>query len=241
MLKNQPRILFLDIEWQAVKAYVWKAWDETIMPAQVIEDGGLLCLCFKFSDEKDYQFYSAWDVGGKKEMLLATRQAILEADAVVTYNGDRYDIPKIQGELLRHGLEPLPPVTSIDVIKTIKKMGYFRNSLAFVGPFLGLGKKLSNEGFNLWKKVDEGDEKAQRKMQKYCIQDVRLLVKLYNRIKPFIKTHPNLGLTSPDACPVCGSTHVQKRGVTRTRYFMTQRLQCQGCSHWFSGTRKKIS
>ncbi len=237
---QKPRILFLDIEWSPVKAYAWQAWDVTIHPAQVIEDGGLLCICFKFSDEKDYQFYSAWDIGGKIEMLLMTHAAISAADAVVTYNGDRYDIPKIQGELLRHNLPPLPPVTSIDVIKTVKKMGYFRNSLAFVGPFLGLGKKLAHEGFDLWKKVDEGDPKARLKMQKYCIQDVKLLVKLYNRIKPFITTHPHLGLTTADACPVCGSVHVHKRGVTRTRSFVTQRLHCQTCSHWFAGVRKKL-
>src|SRR6185436_11141344 len=122
-----------------------------------------------------------------------------------------------------------------------KKQGFFRNSLGFVGPFLGLGKKIAHEGFDLWKKVDNGDEKAQIKMTRYCIQDVRLLVRLYNRIKPYVRSHPHLGYTSPQACPVCGSTHVQKRGVTRTRSFVTQRLHCQGCSHWFTGTRKKVS
>lgn len=238
MPEPKPRLLYLDIEWRAVKAYVWRAWDENIQPAQIIEDGGLLCICFKFSDQKEYQFYSDW-THTKEEMLYATREAILEADAVITYNGDKYDLPKISGELLRHGLDPLPPVTSIDLIKTIKKQGFFMNRLAFIGPFLGLGKKTSHEGFELWKKVDEGDAKARKKMTKYCIQDVRLLVKLYQRVRPFIKTHPYLGLTSAASCPACGSTHVQKRGVTRTRSFITQRLHCQGCSHWFSGTRKK--
>lgn len=237
----EPRLLFLDIEWSPVKAYVWRAWDENIAPAQIIEDGGLLCICFKFSDEKDYHFYSQWGEGGKDEMLRQTRNAILEADAVITYNGDKYDLPKIQGELLRHGMPPMPPVTSIDVIKTVKKMGYFRNALGFVGPFLGLGKKVSHEGFDLWKKVDEGDWRAQRKMEKYCIQDVRLLVRLYNRIRPFIPTHPHLALSSPESCPVCGAAHVQKRGVTRTRSFITQRLHCTSCGHWFQGTRKKVT
>lgn len=210
------------------------------MPDQIIEDGGLLCICFKFSDEKEYQFYSDW-THSKEEMLIATRQAILEADAVITYNGDRYDLPKIQGELLRHGLEPMPPVTSIDLIKTIKKMGFFMNRLAFIGPFLGIGGKVKHEGFALWKAVDEGNEVARRKMERYCIQDVRLLVKLYNKVKPFIRTHPHLGFTKPGACPVCGSIHVQRRGTTRTRHFVTQRLACQGCGHWFQGTRSKIN
>lgn len=239
MAERKPRLLFLDIEWRAVKAYVWRAWDERVMPDQIIEDGGLLCICMKFSDEKDYQFYSDW-THSKEEMLLATREAICEADAVITYNGDKYDLPKIQGELLRHGLPPMPPVTSIDLIKTVKRLGYFMNRLAFIGPFLGLGGKVAHEGFSLWKKVDQGDPTAQKKMRRYCIQDVRLLVKMYNKIKPFVKQHPHLGFSSPEACPVCDSIHVQKRGVTRTRSFVTQRLACQSCGHWFQGVRRKV-
>lgn len=237
---TKPRLLYLDIEWRAVKAYVWRAWDENVMPDQIIEDGGLLCICWKFSDDKQYHFASDW-THSKEEMLLLIRDAILSADAVLTYNGDKYDLPKIQGELLRHNLPPMPPVTSIDLIKTVKKMGFFMNRLAFIGPFLGIGKKVKHEGFSLWKSVDEGDEKARKKMEKYCIQDVKLLVKLYDRVKPFIRTHPHLGFSSPDSCPTCGGTHVQKRGVTRTRSFVTQRLHCQDCSTWYSGTRKSVA
>lgn len=239
MQESQPKILLLDIEWAPVKAYVWKAWDETVMPDQVIEDGGLLCVAWKWEGQLNHFFYSEWS-HGKVDMLSALFAAIEQADAVVTYNGERYDLKKIQGELLRHGLPPLPPVTSIDLIKTVKKMGYFRNSLGYIGPFLGLGSKLKNEGFSLWKKVLDGDEEARQSMKDYNVQDVYLLESLYERIKPFITTHPHLGFTTPDACPVCGSSHIQKRGVVRTRHYITQRLHCQSCSHWYTGTKKKI-
>ena len=238
--KPNAKLLFLDIEWAPVKAYVWRAWDENIGNDQIIEDGGLLCICMKFSDDPTYHFYSTW-THTKEEMLIATREAIIEADAVLTYNGDKYDLPKIQGELLRHSLPPMPPVTSIDLIRTVAKMGFFKKALGFVGPFLGLGGKVKHQGFDLWKQVLDGNPVAQRKMERYCIQDVRLLVKLYAKIRPFVKTHPHVGLTSPGACPVCGGIHVQKRGVTRTRSFLTQRLHCQTCSHWFSGVRKKVA
>lgn len=238
--QNKPRLLFLDLEWRAVKAYVWRAWDENVMPDQIIEDGGLLCICWKFSDEKTFHFYSDW-THTKEEMLIATRDAILAADAVVTYNGDKYDLPKIQGELLRHNLPPLPPVTSIDVIKTVKKQGYFMNRLAFIGPFLGLGSKVKHEGFSLWKDVDNGVPQARKKMERYCIQDVRLLEKLYYRVRPFIREHPHLGFTPAGACPSCGSQHVHARGVRRTRSFIIQRLHCQGCGSWFTGSRKKAA
>jgi len=238
-LTNKPRLLFLDIEWSPVKAFVWQAWDQNIMPDQIVEDGGLLCICLKFSDEKEFQFYSTW-THTKDEMLQATRNAIIEADAVVTYNGDKYDLPKINGELLRHSLPPLPPVTSIDVIKTVKKLGFFMNRLAFIGPFLGLGGKVKHQGFNLWKEVLEGDSRAQAKMRKYCIQDVRLLAKLYYKVRPFCKEHPHLGFSDPSACPACGSVHVHQRGVRRTRSMVVQRIMCQSCGLWFSGKRSKV-
>lgn len=234
---EKPKLLYFDVEWSPTLAYTFVAWDANISPQQVVEDGGLLCVCWKL-DSGPYEFRSAWE-DGKEKMISDLAAAIAEADAVISYNGDKFDLPKVQGELLRLGLPPLPPVTSIDLIKSVKKLGYFRNALGYVAPFLGLGKKLKHEGFNLWREVLEGDAQAQKKMKRYNIQDVRLLVNMYKKLRPFVKNHPHLGFTKPEACPTCGGTHVQKRGVTRTRSFITQRLNCQTCGSWFSGKRSK--
>lgn len=236
---NDKKLLALDIEWAPTKAYVWRAWDENIAPEQIIEDGGMLCFCAHWIGDKDYHFFSAWD-DGKAGMAEAALILLTEADAVITFNGDRYDLPKIIGEIVLAGLTPPPPITSIDCIKTVKKMGFFRSSLAYVGPLLTGSSKLKHEGFRLWKDTLDGDTKAQTKMRKYCIQDVRLLAKLYERIKPFIKNHPFMGTTKHE-CGACGSNHVQSRGVRRTKSFIIQRLQCQNCGSWQEGTRKKVS
>lgn len=239
MKSPEQKILLLDIEWRPVKAYVWRAWDENIAPGQVIEDGGLLCVGAKWLGEKTIYLFSEWD-DGKEEMLQQIHDMMSEADALIGYNSDKYDLPKLDGEFVRYGLPPRPPCTSIDVIKTIKKLGYFRSSLAFVGPFLGLGSKLEHEGFGLWKKVMDGDDGARKRMGRYCVQDVRLLERLYLKVRPHIRNHPHMGKTGAEECPSCGSKHAHSRGSRRTRAFKIFRLQCQDCGHWFDGKRSKV-
>ncbi len=240
MAETKPKILYIDIEWAPALAYVWRMWDENISPDQLIDHGGMLCFCAHWDGTRDFQFYSDWD-DGRKGMAEAALRLLSEADAVVTYNGDKYDLPKILGEILLAGLSPPPPPTSIDVLKTVKKFGFNMNRLGYIGPLLGVGGKVKHEGFNLWKDVMAGNGRAQAKMKRYCIQDVRLLKALYQKIKPFIRTHPFMADGKPNACPSCGSVHIQKRGVRRTRHYTIQRLQCQSCGAWSEGTRKKVT
>lgn len=232
------KILVLDIEWSPALAYVWKMWDENISPDQLVNPGGLLCFCAHWVGSKEFLFMSEWQ-DGKYEMAVILRELLDEADAVVTYNGNRYDLPKIRGHLMLEGLPPFAPPTSIDLIKTVKSLGFVMNRLAYIAPLLKVGKKMKHEGFQLWRSVLEGDPKAQRKMQKYCIQDVRVTARLYQHVLPYITNHPHLG-DNKGACGACGSDHIQHRGYRRTKYFKVQRLQCQECGSWSTGTRKKV-
>lgn len=236
---SEPKILVLDIETKPTKAYVWRTFKENVGVEQIIEPGGMICFAAKWVGEKPIAFYSDW-THSHGEMVHAIHGLISSADAVISYNGDSFDLPKLYGEFLLEGLPPPPPVTSIDVIKTVRKMGFVSSRLAFIGPLLKVGAKVKHEGFELWSKVMDGDEKAQAKMEVYNIQDVVLLEKLYQKIKPYIKNHPNLGDQGAGSCGSCGSKSVQKRGFRRTKYFRIQRLQCNDCGSWSDGTRTKV-
>lgn len=235
--KDTRKILVIDIEWAPALAYVWRMYDENISPDQLIDHGGMLCFCAHWHGEREYMFYSKW-VDGRLGMAKAAKALLEEADAVVTYNGDKYDLPKINGEILLAGLSPTPPVTSIDLLKAVKKFGFNMNRLAYIGPLLGVGAKVKHQGFNLWKDVLAGNERAQKQMERYCIQDVRVTDKLYKLIRPFIKTHPQL--RAGDECPSCTSKSTQHRGWRVTRSFRIRRNQCTNCGHWFESTRQKI-
>lgn len=235
---TDSKILHLDIEWAPATIYIFDPWNVHVSPEHIIDDGGLLCFCAHWEGSKEYMFYSKWD-DGLEAMAKAALDLLGAADAVITYNGDKYDLPKLRGSMIMSGLTPPPPPTSIDLIKTVKRLGLLMNRLAYIGPLLGVGSKKKHEGFGLWRSVLEGDAGAQARMRRYCIQDVRLLVHLYNKILPFIDNHPHLG-DNKGACGACGSGHVQFRGFRRTKYFKVQRLQCQDCGAWSTGTRHKV-
>lgn len=235
--KDDRKLLILDIEWAPALVYTFDMWDSNASPEKIVDHGGMLCFCAHWYGSKEFMFYSLWE-DGQKGMAEAALRLMSEADALVTYNGDKYDIPKLTGEIFLAGLAPPPVVASIDLLKTVKKFGLNMNRMAYIGPLFGVGKKTSHEGFMLWRRVLEGDEKARRKMTRYCIQDVRVTARLYDKVLPFIRNHPKL--RTGDACPACESTKTQKRGFRPTRYYRIQRNQCQSCSHWFETTRQRI-
>lgn len=235
---SKRKLLFIDIEWAPALVYTFDMWDSNTSPEKIVDHGGMLCFCAHWEGSKEFLFWSLWE-HGQVGMATAAKALLEEADAVVTYNGDRYDLPKINGEIILAGLSPTPDVPSIDLIKTVKKFGFNMNRLAYIGPLLNIGGKLKHEGFSLWKDVLDGKEKARTKMTRYCIQDVRLLARLYRKVLPFIKSHPHLG-DSAHECGNCGSSNVHKRGFYRSKYYSVQRLHCQRCGAWSKGTRRKI-
>jgi uncharacterized protein YprB with RNaseH-like and TPR domain len=187
-------------------------------------------------------YADVWPVTNREarlKMLERVHAAISTADALVTFNGASFDLPKLTGEFAVAGLKPVPPVAHIDLYKTTRNMGFTSGKLAHVAPLLGCGTKHSTNGFSLWREYMAGDEKARRKMQTYNERDVRLLGRVYKRILPFITDHAYIGERA-SACPACGSTKIQHRGWRRTRMYRHERLQCQACGHWSTGKRTKI-
>ena len=165
-MPEKPKILAIDIEWRPAVAYVWKMWDESISPDQLIDEGGMLCFCANWVGEKEFMLFTEWE-HGREGMAQAALDLLTEAEAVLTYNGDRYDIKKIRGEIILAGLTPPPPTPSIDLLKVVKKFGFVMNRLAYIGPLLTKQGKLKHEGFRLWRDVVEGSDTARKKMGKY--------------------------------------------------------------------------
>lgn len=241
MTSDKPKILTLDIETRPAKVYTFQMFKANIGVDQIIEPGGTLCVGAKWHGHPKVYFFSDWE-HGHKGMLEGIHALMSEADAIISFNGDKFDLPKLNGEFLLNGLKPLPPIASIDLLKTIKyRFGFDMNRLAFVGPYLDVGKKMKHEGFELWVKVMNGETAAQNKMKRYCMQDVRVTDRLYNKIRGFIANHPALRSLGSTACPKCQSKQVQKRGFYITACYHFQRYQCQNCDGWFKGAGKKVA
>lgn len=239
---HKPNILVLDIETAPAQAYVWGLFDQNIGLNQIIKPSRVIMCGMKWVGQKGVACYDEYQDG--EAMWAAIHEALSSADAVVTYNGNRFDIPKLRGHLVEKGFDPLPPITSIDLLKSVKRLGFISNKLDWAAGYLGIGHKIAHEGFPLWVKWENKDEKGVAKMRRYCKGDVLLTEQLYKKLLPHIHNHPYLGegtVHTEHECPHCGQTNrFQRRGFYRTRTTRTQRLQCLECGGWSKGKQEKM-
>jgi rubredoxin len=229
------KILLLDIEMAPNVAHVWGIWDQNIGLNQLQESSYVMCYAAKWLGDKKMIFDSV-KKSGEKKMLEGIHKLLDEADAVIHYNGKRFDIPSLNKEFLLHKMFPPSPFKEIDLLTVAKgRFRFVSNKLDYVAQSLGLGKKTEHSGHELWVQCMAGQAKAWKTMEEYNKNDVILLEKVYERFKPWIKNHINLSMLSDDGrvCPNCGSKHYQKKGWRVTTASKYQRYQCQSCGTSF--------
>jgi len=176
---------------------------------------------------------------GKRRMIRRVYRLLDKADAVVTYFGNSFDLPVLLKEFVTLGLNPPTPYKKLDLCKTVQTNFRFASSkLDFVCKALGLAGKVRHTGFELWVRCMANDPKSWRLMERYNRQDVTILEALYDRLKPWITSHPNHGaFDDRSCCPACGSEAVQRRGVQVAQIMRYPRYSCTACGHWFRGTK----
>jgi DNA polymerase III epsilon subunit-like protein len=167
------------------------------------------------------------------EMVKQVWELLNEADAVVHYNGNKFDMPTLNKEFILHELPPPDPYHQIDLLQVARKRFRFpSNKLDYVAKALGLGAKVKHVGHELWVKCMANDTAAWKQMERYNKQDVKLLEKLYKRLLPWIQNHPNHALYTDSErpeCPNCGSHKVVKKGTETTKVGQYQRYRCKDC------------
>lgn len=234
------KILLIDIETKPALAYIWDLRTEYVSPDKIVTPGMTMCWSAKWFGEKEILFDSEWD-SGNKEMVKSIYALLNQADAVVHYNGNKFDQPTLNREFLELGLPPPSPSRQIDLYPVVKRrFKFLSNKLDYVCKRLGLGGKVKHKGMELWTDCMAGDKSAQATMKKYNKGDVALLEKLYVKLLPWIPNHPNHGLYSDAERPICthcGSDKLQRRGIARTTTQVYARFQCQGCGAWLRSAK----
>lgn len=227
------RTLLLDIETAPHRAYVWGLFDQRIATNQIVEHGYTLCFAAKWLGERGVIFERRKG-SNPRPMLRRVHELLDEADAVVHYNGQRFDVPTLQGEFVRNGFTPPSPFKQVDLLRTCRRQFRFAsNKLDFVSQHLGMGGKVAHKGMELWAKCMADDPASWAVMERYNKRDVRLLETLYQRILPWIQNHPNWGAyRGGHECPKCGSDKLQARGYETTQTRTYQRWKCNGCGAW---------
>lgn len=231
------KILLLDIETSPNTAHIWGLWNQNIGISQIMESSYVLCWAAKWLGEGEDIMYSSIFDFTPKQMLKKIHKLLDEADAVIHYNGTKFDIPTLNKEFLLQGMTPPAPYKQIDLLRVARNQFKFpSNKLDYVAKALGVGQKVRHPGHELWVKCMAGNQDAWLLMEEYNKQDVIILEGIYYKLIPWIKNHPNHGLHTRDlVCPNCGGTHYQQRGYYYSKTLKYKRFQCQekGCGHWF--------
>lgn len=246
---KEPRILVIDIETSPIVAYTWgPKWETNLI--EVVEQGKILSYSAKWLNGKqttkalnDYKGYKKGIVDDEK-IVKDIHGLLNETDILVTQNGVSYDTKYLNARFMEHGLAPPSPYKNIDTkIEAKKSLRMPSYSLDDMGEYFGLGRKLSHEGFSLWKKCMSGDLKAWNMMKKYNAQDVVLTEQVYLKLRPFMKSHPNVDAYNKEDkehkkcetgnCPKCKSENTHARGYIVNSVSKYARAQCQSCGGWY--------
>ena len=241
------RILVLDIETYPALTWQWSLWDKFTPVERIVREGGLLTWAAKWYGEPDTMTASLWD-DGEQGMAERLHALMCEADVVVTYNGDRFDLPKLRTYVeLDSGLGPVSPFHSVDLFHTVKRVGggMLSKKLGYVTERLGIGAKVAHQGFRLWVGAmpvelgGEGDPQAQADMLRYNVGDVAdTLEPLYDALLPWIKGHPHVALYAEDGtnrCQRCASNALELKGRAYTPLGVFRRYRCGSCRSWHRG------
>lgn len=245
MKQHKPKIVFLDIETLMIPeetlsripsygAYPGRGFNGTV--------SSILCFGYKIKGEKTTKCINAWDYKGfagnpnnDKELCKAIAEILKDADAIVTQNGKRFDIPVINTRMAKHGLPAISKnIPHIDT-KVVFKSNYaaYDNKLDTIAKTFGCETKLENGGWGLWMDMYKNKPSSKRLMERYCKQDVNVLEQVFDKLLPVMKGLPNYNLfvnnINTPVCPNCGNKKLHRHDTRTTRTGIYQRYLCKSC------------
>jgi DNA polymerase elongation subunit (family B) len=249
-MSGTPRILTLDIETSPMQVWTFSLFKPFISYDQIIQDTRVISWAAKWYGEEQMMFMSEYH-NGREKMLRKMHELLSEADIVIHFNGESFDIPHLRREFKQLGLPPFAPFQTIDLFKQLKKAMYFpSNKLDNIARQLSVGQKVAHTGFQLWVECmtesPADDPHRQRRawalMRKYNKGDVIVTEDLYTETRTYLPNHPHLGLyrtelSEEDTCDVCDSNNLRLEGFAYTKVGKYQRYQCRECGRWGKGKR----
>jgi len=220
-----PKILVFDIETSPLKAYIWatSVWNSNVNEGQVLSEWFMLTWSAKwlFDDKVMSNRLTGKEAREENDYRIVKElwNLLNEADIVIAHNGDRFDVPNMNTRFIVNQLPPTAPYQTIDTVRIARKQfGFTHNNLNALARVFGFKVKLDTN-FDLWKRCVDGDEKALQRMEIYNKHDVVLLEEVYMKIRPWIHSHPNIGLYGESATPVCSNCGSEKLSKTDKFYY----------------------
>lgn len=179
-IQEGEKIGFLDIECSALKA----DWGIILTYSILDADSGkvytrMISKKELYSEDMD------------KELVRDCIKDMEKFDRLVTYYGDKFDLPFIRTRALKHGLgfPKFGTIRSTDVYPIVKyKLCLSRNRLMNAEQILMKGKTTKTAWlFDYWVRAIQGNQKALEYILDHNIKDVYILRKVYNTLKDYAR------------------------------------------------------
>lgn len=124
-----------------------------------------------------------------KFLVKALRDELEKYEFLIGHNSIRFDRMFINTRLMYHSLEPMHEKLHIDTLTIARScMRISYRSLERIIQFLDIPEKKTPLDPKQWRHAMLGDRNAMDAVVKHCIQDVKSLELVYDRLKPFMKS-----------------------------------------------------
>ena len=239
--KKLPKILLFDIETSPMEVLVWGLYKQRIPHNNIIKEWSVLSWAAKwlFNNEVISEVVTPNEAKARtdKSVIKGIWNLIEEADIIIAHNAESFDIRKLNARFSANDLLPPSPYRVIDTLKVSRKnFAFSSHKLDHLTKMLGVRGKIETE-YGLWKRCIgmttdvEGQKKALEEMETYNKSDVFALEDLYVELRPWIKSHPNVGLYADEiteCCANCGSSNIKLCGhyYTPAGKFEAHRCEC---------------
>jgi hypothetical protein len=233
-----PKITLFDIETSPIPVWAWRLGKQYIGPKNVINDRTIIC----WSAKELMSSKTISSVRTPEEMISGDDSRVVRelwdmmdsSDILIAHNGKNFDIPIANARFVQNGIAG--PPSSYQVIDTLlearKHFQFLSNTQDFLTKMLVLPNKLETN-FELWLRCMRGEQEALTEMDTYCQRDVCGMEEVYLKLRPWMKSHPNVALYYDEEdvtrCTKCGNTHLTWGGYYYTPAGRFKEYRCDSC------------
>jgi DNA polymerase elongation subunit (family B) len=251
--RTSARILHFDIETAPMEVYTFSNHPDFIPHTMLKRDWYVICWSANWDDSdkviSDVQTPEEAKNSNDGSNRVDDRRIVERlwglldsADIVVTKNGKKFDIPKMNERFVVYGLPPTTQYRQVDNQEILKGLGFSWKGLDPVRKRMGGDGKIPTD-ITWWLECMKGNPAYLKKMSEYCGHDVLENKILYHDIRAWYNQHPNMGMyaqTDEPVCTVCGSSNLEEITTTyKTQVNEYPQFRCLDCGHTPRG-RKTI-
>lgn len=207
----------------------------------VIEWPRTICAAARWYGEDEVMFAAEWEVGGYDGFMRRVWEWVDEADILIGHNMAAFDSKHLMSGWAEMGLPAPSPYKVIDTLKIARgSLNMESNTLDSLAKRLGVEAKSDKYDVRVAQAAVAGDKDAQARIEGYNRGDIIASEALFDRLRPYAKGIPHLGMWSDDelACPSCGHTMTATGKTVHANVQRYEHLTCPNCGSHARGTAR---